>query len=101
LPPLKAAGLRPDRAAKQIGTHENKFAEVDCIISERGDSRLIGRAFRVPQQIPRFGGDYIIFIDRFFAVANIYAASRWSCPKAKGTTSRLSWLVSSAGTNNK
>jgi hypothetical protein len=49
---LKAAGLRPDRAAEQIRTHENKFAEIDYMIPERGDPELIGRAFRVPQQIP-------------------------------------------------
>jgi hypothetical protein len=45
------AGLRPDQAVEQIRIHENKLAEIDYMISECGGPELIGRAFRVLQQI--------------------------------------------------
>jgi hypothetical protein len=74
LAPVKAGGLRPDRAAEQIRTHENKFAEIDYMISERGDTELID--FECRNKYRHFSGDDIIFIEHCFALENICAARR-------------------------
>jgi hypothetical protein len=75
-PPVKAGGLRPDRAAEQIRTHENKFAEIDYMVSERGDPELWVEDFECRNKYRHFSGDYIIFIEHCFALANICTASR-------------------------